>query len=608
MLSLQLQTLPDSPGVYQFFDSSDTIIYVGKAKNLKKRVSSYFNKEHESAKTRVLVSKIVRIEHIVVATENDALLLENNLIKKYQPRYNILLKDGKSYPWICISNERFPRVFFTRKVEKDGSTYFGPYTNIKVVRTLLDLIKDLYPLRNCRLDLSQENIDKGKYKVCLEYHIKNCKGPCEGLQTEEEYNHNIQQIKEILKGNLKEVIAYFKKEMSEHAAALRFEEAQEIKLKLESLENYQAKSTIVSAKIHNVDVFSIVSDEEYAYINFLQVAHGAIVRGHTLEVKKKLEETDQELLELGIVELRERFKSNSKELIVPFPLSMEFSEQLTVPKAGEKFQLLQLSERNAQAYRQEKFKQVKITDPERHTNRLLTQMQRDLHLSEPPAHIECFDNSNIQGTNPVTACVVFKNAKPSKKDYRHFNIKTVEGPNDFASMEEVVYRRYRRLLDEEEPLPQLIIIDGGKGQLGAALKSLELLGLRGKIAIVGIAKRLEEIFYPGDSIPLYLDKKSETLKVIQHLRNEAHRFGITFHRQKRSASAIHSELEQISGVGKQTQETLLKQFKSVKRLKEASKEEIIAAIGQSRAQKVWDYFHSTIGANDNLPPESNSSQ
>ena len=444
--------------------------------------------------------------------------------------------------------------------------------------------------------------------MCLEYHIKNCKGPCEGLQTEEEYNHNIQQIKEILKGNLKEVIAYFKKEMSEHAAALRFEEAQEIKLKLESLENYQAKSTIVSAKIHNVDVFSIVSDEEYAYINFLQVAHGAIVRGHTLEVKKKLEETDQELLELGIVELRERFKSNSKELIVPFPLSMEFSEQLTVPKAGEKFQLLQLSERNAQAYRQEKFKQVKITDPERHTNRLLTQMQRDLRLSEPPANIECFDNSNIQGTNPVAACVVFKNAKPSKKDYRHFNIKTVEGPNDFASMEEVVYRRYRRLLDEEEPLPQLIIIDGGKGQLGAALKSLELLGLRGKIAIVGIAKRLEEIFYPGDSIPLYLDKKSETLKVIQHLRNEAHRFGITFHRQKRSASAIHSELEQISGVGKQTQETLLKQFKSVKRLKEASKEEIIAAIGQSRAQKVWDYFHSTIGANDNLPPESNSSQ
>ena len=575
MLSLQLQTLPDSPGVYQFFDSSDTIIYVGKAKNLKKRVSSYFNKEHESAKTRVLVSKIVRIEHIVVATENDALLLENNLIKKYQPRYNILLKDGKSYPWICISNERFPRVFFTRKVEKDGSTYFGPYTNIKVVRTLLDLIKDLYPLRNCRLDLSQENIDKGKYKVCLEYHIKNCKGPCEGLQTEEEYNHNIQQIKEILKGNLKEVIAYFKKEMSEHAAALRFEEAQEIKLKLESLENYQAKSTIVSAKIHNVDVFSFERDDDCIYVNYLHISQGMVNKAQTIEYKAQVEESD---------------------------------DQLTVPKAGEKFQLLQLSERNAQAYRQEKFKQVKITDPERHTNRLLTQMQRDLHLSEPPAHIECFDNSNIQGTNPVAACVVFKNAKPSKKDYRHFNIKTVEGPNDFASMEEVVYRRYRRLLDEEEPLPQLIIIDGGKGQLGAALKSLELLGLRGKIAIVGIAKRLEEIFYPGDSIPLYLDKKSETLKVIQHLRNEAHRFGITFHRQKRSASAIHSELEQISGVGKQTQETLLKQFKSAKRLKEASKEEIIAAIGQSRAQKVWDYFHSTIGANDNLPPESNSSQ
>ena len=440
---------------------------------------------------------------------------------------------------------------------KDGSTYFGPYTNLKIVRTLIDLIKDLYPLRNCRLDLSQENIDKGKFKVCLEYHIKNCQGPCEGFQSEEEYNHNIQQIKEILKGNLKEVIAYFKEEMQEHAAALRFEEAHQIKLKLESLENYQHKSTIVSTKIHNVDVFSIVSDGEYAYINFLQVAHGAIVRGHTLEVKKKLEETEQELLELAIVELRERFHSASKELIVPFPLTMEFAETLTIPKAGEKFQLLQLS----------------------------------LHLSEPPAHIECFDNSNIQGTNPVAACVVFKNAKPSKKDYRHFNIKTVEGPNDFASMEEVVYRRYRRLLDEDEPLPQLIIIDGGKGQLGAALKSLELLGLRGKIAIVGIAKRLEEIFYPEDSVPLYLDKKSETLKVIQHLRNEAHRFGITFHRQKRSASAIHSELEQISGVGKQTQEALLKQFKSVKRLKEASKEEIIACIGHSRAQKVWEYFH-----------------
>ena len=598
-ISLQVQTLPENPGVYQFFDHTDTIIYVGKAKNLKKRVSSYFNKEHDSPKTRILVSKIVRIEHIVVATENDALLLENNLIKKYQPRYNILLKDGKSYPWICISNERFPRVFFTRKMIKDGSTYFGPYTNLKIVRTLLDLIKDLYPLRNCRLELSQQNIDNGKFKVCLEYHIKNCKAPCEGLQSEEDYNHNIQQIKEILKGNLKEVISLFKEEMIQLAQDLRFEEAQEIKIKLEHLENYQAKSTIVSAKIHNVDVFSILSDEEYAYINFLQVAYGAIIGGHTLEIKKKLDETDQELLELGILELRERFHSQSKELIVPFPITVDASLSLNIPKAGEKFQLLQLSERNAQAYRQEKFKQVKILDPERHTNRLLSQMQRDLHLSVPPVHIECFDNSNIQGTNPVAACVVFKNAKPSKKDYRHFNIKTVEGPNDFASMEEVVFRRYHRLLEEDEPLPQLIVIDGGKGQLGAALKALEALDLRGKIAIIGIAKRLEEIFYPGDSIPLYLDKKSETLKVIQHLRNEAHRFGITFHRQKRSNSAIQSELDTIKGIGKQTREALLKHFKSVKRLKEASLEAIIEIVGASRGEKIWNHFKND-SSNENI--------
>ena len=598
-ISLQVQTLPENPGVYQFFDHTDTIIYVGKAKNLKKRVSSYFNKEHDSPKTRILVSKIIRIEHIVVATENDALLLENNLIKKYQPRYNILLKDGKSYPWICISNERFPRVFFTRKMIKDGSTYFGPYTNLKIVRTLLDLIKDLYPLRNCRLELSQQNIDNGKFKVCLEYHIKNCKAPCEGLQSEEDYNHNIQQIKEILKGNLKEVISLFKEEMIQLAQDLRFEEAQEIKVKLEHLENYQAKSTIVSAKIHNVDVFSIVSDEEYAYINFLQVAYGAIIGGHTLEIKKKLDETDQELLELGILELRERFHSQSKELIVPFPITVDASLSLNIPKAGEKFQLLQLSERNAQAYRQEKFKQVKILDPERHTNRLLSQMQRDLHLSVPPVHIECFDNSNIQGTNPVAACVVFKNAKPSKKDYRHFNIKTVEGPNDFASMEEVVFRRYHRLLEEDEPLPQLIVIDGGKGQLGAALKALEALDLRGKIAIIGIAKRLEEIFYPGDSIPLYLDKKSETLKVIQHLRNEAHRFGITFHRQKRSNSAIQSELDTIKGIGKQTREALLKHFKSVKRLKEASLEAIIEIVGASRGEKIWNHFKND-SSNENI--------
>ncbi|CEN46331.1 excinuclease ABC subunit UvrC [Capnocytophaga canis] len=588
-IELTLQTLPSKPGVYQFYDKSDSLIYVGKAINLKKRVSSYFQKKHESGKTRVLVKKIVRIEHIVVATESDALLLENNLIKKYQPRYNILLKDDKSYPWICVKKERFPRVFQTRKMIKDGSLYFGPYTSIKTVRTLLELIKELYPLRNCSYDLSEQNIQNQKFKVCLEYHIKNCKGACEGLQSEENYLQNISEIIEILKGNFKDALARFKKEMVSLATDLRFEEAQQIKEKIDILTNYQAKSTIVSSKINNIDVFSIVSDEEYGYVNFLQVAYGAIVRAHTIEIKKKLEETDRELLEFAIVDIRERFFSNSKEIITPFEVTLPNNLQLTIPKLGEKHQLLELSLRNAKHFRQERFKQVKIADPERHTNRILSQLQRDLHLSEPPIHIECFDNSNIQGTNPVAACVVFKNGKPSKKDYRHFNIKTVEGPNDFASMEEVVYRRYKRLLEENEPLPQLIIIDGGKGQLSSALKSLESLDLRGKIAIIGIAKRLEEIYFPEDSIPLYLDKKSESLKLIQQLRNEAHRFGITFHRQKRSKVAIVSELDNIEGIGDKTKESLLKHFKSVKRIKEASLEDLQAVIGY-RAKKVWEYF------------------
>ncbi|WP_172919145.1 excinuclease ABC subunit UvrC [Capnocytophaga canis] len=588
-IELTLQTLPSKPGVYQFYDKSDSLIYVGKAINLKKRVSSYFQKKHESGKTRVLVKKIVRIEHIVVATESDALLLENNLIKKYQPRYNILLKDDKSYPWICVKKERFPRVFQTRKMIKDGSLYFGPYTSIKTVRTLLELIKELYPLRNCSYDLSEQNIQNQKFKVCLEYHIKNCKGACEGLQSEENYLQNISEIIEILKGNFKDALARLKKEMVSLATDLRFEEAQQIKEKIDILTNYQAKSTIVSSKINNIDVFSIVSDEEYGYVNFLQVAYGAIVRAHTIEIKKKLEETDRELLEFAIVDIRERFFSNSKEIITPFEVTLPNNLQLTIPKLGEKHQLLELSLRNAKHFRQERFKQVKIADPERHTNRILSQLQRDLHLSEPPIHIECFDNSNIQGTNPVAACVVFRNGKPSKKDYRHFNIKTVEGPNDFASMEEVVYRRYKRLLEENEPLPQLIIIDGGKGQLSSALKSLESLDLRGKIAIIGIAKRLEEIYFPEDSIPLYLDKKSESLKLIQQLRNEAHRFGITFHRQKRSKVAIVSELDNIEGIGDKTKESLLKHFKSVKRIKEASLEDLQAVIGY-RAKKVWEYF------------------
>lgn len=589
-LDIQLQVLPTSPGIYQFYDKSDTLIYVGKARNLKKRVSSYFQKNHESGKTRVLVKKIVRIEHIVVQTESDALLLENNLIKKYQPRYNVLLKDDKSYPWICVKKERFPRIFQTRRVVKDGSLYFGPYTSIKTVRTLLELIKELYPLRNCSYDLSMQNIQNHKFKVCLEYHLKNCKGACEGLQSEADYSQNISEIVEILKGNFKDALKRFKEEMTSLASELRFEEAQQIKEKIDILENYQAKSTIVSSKINNVDVFSIVSDEEYGYVNFLQVAYGAIVRAHTIEIKKKLDETDQELLELAIVDIRERFFSTSKEIIAPFEVVLSENLQLTIPKQGEKHQLLELSLRNAKLFRQERFKQVKIVDPERHTNRILSQVQRDLHLSVPPLHIECFDNSNIQGTNPVSACVVFKNAKPSKKDYRHFNIKTVEGPNDFASMEEVVYRRYKRLLDEEQPLPQLIIIDGGKGQLSSALKALEELQLRGKIAIIGIAKRLEEIYFPEDSIPLYLDKKSESLKLIQQLRNEAHRFGLTFHRQKRSKSAIVSELDNIDGIGEKTKEVLLKHFKSVKRIREARLEEIEPLIGNHRAKKVIAFF------------------
>ncbi|SFS78702.1 Excinuclease ABC subunit C [Zhouia amylolytica] len=590
-IELQLQTIPNNPGVYQFYDKEGKILYVGKAKNLKKRVSSYFHKEHDSGKTRVLVKKIVEIRHIVVPTETDALLLENNMIKKYQPRYNVMLKDDKTYPWICIKNERFPRVFSTRKLVRDGSEYFGPYTNVRTVRALLELIKDLYPLRTCSYDLSKEKIDAGRYKVCLEYHIGNCLGPCEGIQSTESYDQQIKAIREIVKGNLKESLQLFKKQMKDFAEALKFEEAQKIKEKLEVLENYQAKSTIVHPRITNVDVFTVVSDEAYGYVNFLQLSYGAIIRSHTIEMKKKLDETDRELLELAIIELRQRFHSQSKEIYVPFEITMEEGIKVTIPKVGDKRKLLDLSERNAKFYRQERFKQAKITDPDRHVNRLMAQMKKDLRLSEEPRHIECFDNSNIQGTNPVAACVVFKNGKPSKKDYRHFNIKTVEGPDDFASMEEVVHRRYRRLLDENQSLPQLIIIDGGKGQLSSALKSLDALGLRGQIAIIGIAKRLEEIYYPGDSIPMYLDKKSETLKVIQYLRNEAHRFGITFHRQKRSKAAIDSELENIPGVGEKTAVELLKEFKSVKRIKEASIEKLIEVVGVSKAQKIYEAFH-----------------
>ncbi|WP_271855394.1 excinuclease ABC subunit UvrC [Patiriisocius marinus] len=589
-IPLQVSTLPDSPGVYQYYDKDRKLLYVGKAKNLKKRVTSYFTKQHDNARTRLMVRKIADIKHIVVATETDALLLENNLIKNYQPKYNILLKDDKSYPWICIKNERFPRIFPTRRMIKDGSEYYGPYTSMKTVHTLLDLIKGLYQLRTCNYDLSHEKIRDGKYKVCLEYHLGNCAGPCEGLYDEVQYNENIEAIRNIVKGNFKDSLNRFKVQMKEYAANLHFEDAQRIKEKIDVLENYQVKSTVVNPKISNVDVFSVISDPDYGYVNFLQLSHGAIIRSHTLEIKKKLDETDEQMLELAIVEIRQRFNSQSKELYVPFRVNVEEGLMIHIPKLGDKKKILELSIRNAKYYRMERFKQARIVDPDRHENRIMEQMKKDLRLSVEPRHIECFDNSNIQGTNPVAACVVFKNGKPSKRDYRKFHIKTVEGPDDFASMEEVVYRRYKRLKEENQPLPQLIIIDGGKGQLSSSLKALDDLGLRGKIAIIGIAKRLEELFYPDDPIPLYLDKKSETLKIIQQLRNEAHRFGITFHRQLRSKEALNTSLETIPGIGEKTVLELLKVFKSTKRVGKASFEELEKVVGASRAKKIITYF------------------
>ena len=589
-IKIQLKTIPNKPGVYQYYDKEGKLLYVGKAKNLKKRVSSYFTKQHDIGKTRVLVKKIVSIKHIVVETETDALLLENNLIKKYQPRYNIMLKDDKTYPWICIKKERFPRVFSTRKMIKDGSEYFGPYTNVKTVYTLLELINGLFPLRNCNYDLADKNIKSGKYKVCLEYHLDNCLGTCEGKQTEENYNKNIAAIRNILKGNFKDSLVAFKNQMEDFATNLYFEDAQKIKEKIATLMNYQSKSMIVNSKINNVDVFSIVTDEAYGYVNYLQLSYGSIIRSHTLEIKKKLEETDEQILQISVIELRQRFQSQCKEIYVPFKINVGENLKIYVPKLGDKKRILDLSLRNAKYYRMERFKQTKITDPNRHENRIMSQMKKDLRLSEEPRHIECFDNSNIQGTNPVAACVVFKNGKPSKKDYRKFNIKTVEGPDDFASMEEVVYRRYKRLLDEKQPLPQLIIIDGGKGQLSSSLKSLDKLELRGKIAIIGIAKRLEELFYPEDPIPLYLDKKSETLKIKQQLRNEAHRFGITFHRNKRSKEALNTTLLNIEGIGEKTIIELLKIFKSLKRLQTASFNDLSKVVGPNKAQKIINHF------------------
>lgn len=586
-----LKTLPNKPGVYQHLDSQGKILYIGKAKDLKKRVSSYFNKQQDNAKTRVLVKKIADIRTIVTDNELDALLLENNLIKQYQPRYNVNLKDDKTYPWICIKKERFPRIFPTRRMIKDGSEYYGPFSSVKVMKAVLELVKQIYPLRTCNLNLAPAFIEAGKYKVCLEFHLGNCKGPCEGLQTEADYNGDIEQARNLIKGNLNEVKRLLQERMLDAASSLRFEEAQALKEKFELVDRYQAKSTVVNPSITNVDVYSCLTDAQFAYVNYLKIIDGAIIQSHTVELKRKLDESESEILELVVPELRQRFNSLSREVLISHETELELPEvKFAVPQRGDKKALIELSLKNARYFRLEKLKSIQLVDPDRHVNRLMAQMKADLRLSEEPRHIECFDNSNLQGTNPVSACVVFKEGKPSKADYRHFHIKTVEGPNDFASMEEVVFRRYKRLLEEGQPLPQLIIIDGGKGQLGAALNSLEQLGLRGKIAILGIAKRLEELYFPGDPYPLYLDKKSETLKVIQQLRNEAHRFGITFHRQKRSKNTIKSELEEISGIGKSSIEALLKKFKSVRAVKLATEPELAEVVGMSRAKQIVAYF------------------
>jgi excinuclease ABC subunit C len=586
--------LPELPGVYQYFNGDGKIIYVGKAKNLRKRVSSYFSKVHDNRKTSILVKNIADIKHIVVDSEEDALLLENNLIKKYQPRYNVLLKDDKSFPWICIKKEPFPRLFFTRNVIRDGSQYFGPYTSTYMVKTILEVVKRLYPIRNCNLNLSYPNLLKREFKVCLEYQIGNCLGPCESLQSENDYNESISQIKDILKGNLSTVIVHLRNKMNDYAQAYKYEEADRIKNKLSFLENYKSKSTIVSSSISNIDVFSFDQDEDYGYVNFLRVVDGAIIQAHTLEIKKRLDESKEELLSLGIVEIRQNFHLNSKEILIPFSLDINFKDvKMVIPQIGDKRKLLELSERNVKYYKLDKYKQQSLKSPKDRVERILNQIKVDLRLQELPNRIECFDNSNIQGAQPVAACVVFIDGKPAKKEYRHFNIKSVEGPNDFASMEEIVYRRYHRILKEEGTLPQLIVIDGGKGQLSSAVAALDRLDLRGKVAVIGIAKRLEEIVYPDDPIPLYLDKNSETLRIIQFLRNEAHRFGITFHRDKRSKEFITSELDQIKGVGPKSIEVLMKKYKTVARLKLISLEEMVSEIGDSKAKKVYSYFRNS---------------
>lgn len=589
----KIQSLPDKPGVYQYLDEDHKIIYVGKARSLRKRVSSYFTKDSgASGKLRVLVKRIADIRVIVVNTEFDALLLENTLIKKHQPRYNIQLKDDKTFPWICISNEAFPRIFSTRNVVRDGSEYYGPYASVRMMRTLLELIRQLYPLRNCKLNLSEKNIQAGKFKVCLEYHIGNCLGPCVGKETEEEYRARLQHIREIIRGNTREVLDVLKSQMMLHAEKMEFEEAQRLKEKVELLERYQSKSTVVNPSISNVDVYTVLLDGAYAYVNYLRVMNGAVIQSHTLEVKRKLDEPEEEILGLAIVELRERLQNEAKEIICPVMPDAHIPDVVfTIPKRGDKQKLLELSFRNARAYRIEKEKQRQLVDPDRRSRVILERMQADLHLPALPEHIECIDNSNFQGASPVAALVVFRDGRPSKKEYRHFNIRQVEGPNDFASMEEVVSRRYRRILDEGGTLPQLLVVDGGKGQLSAAMNAVRSLGLEEQLPVIGIAKRLEELYRPGDPLPLHLDKTSQTLKVIQRMRDEAHRFGITHHRKRRDKASLNTELTNIPGIGKASADLLLREFKSVKRIAESGPEELIAKLGRAKAEKVWKYFH-----------------
>ncbi len=589
-----LKDIPHKPGVYQYWNDENVIIYIGKAKDLKNRVSSYFNKDVLSGngKTKMLVSKIRKITFTIVDTEIDAWLLENSLIKKHQPRYNVLLKDDKTYPWLVVKNERFPRIFWTRRIIRDGSKYLGPYASISMMHTILDLIRETYPLRTCNLALTPQNIDAGKFKVCLEYQLGNCKGPCQKFQSEPDYQNNIEEIKDILNGKTGAVIRQLKDQMEQAAMNLDFEAAHKLKRKFDLLDNYQSKSTVVNSSITDVDVFSIASEEKYAFVNFLKVMNGVIIQTQTIELKKQLEETDEELLSIAISEFRTRYNSQSKEVIVPFEMNVDENSSIkfTVPKLGEKKKLLDLSQKNVQFFKRGKIDQYEKLNPDVRTDRLLTQMMKDLRLNQLPRHIECFDNSNFQGSFPISAVVVFRDGKPSKKDYRFFNVKTVVGPDDFATMEEAVFRRYRRMLDEQQELPQLIIIDGGKGQLSSSVKSLKKLDIDKKVTIIGIAKRLEELYYPGDQYPMYLDKKSETLKIIQQLRDEAHRFGITAHRKKRNKSTLVTELDNISGIGKTTSEKLLSYFKSVKRVREATEDMLMEVVNTKQAKAILEYF------------------